>query len=417
MMVGLVDSYLVGHLGAVALSSVGLANQYVMLATALFGAVGTGATALIARHVGAQEPRMANRILHQSLLMGAAIGLVAAAILFALATTCMEALNAPAEVVEPAAGYLRITCVSLPISAIMFLGMAALRGSGDTRTPMATMAAVNVINVVVAYAFIYGFGPIPALGVAGSAIGAAAGRVTGGILIIGILMAGRAGLRLRLEQLIPDRQQALRILNIGLPAAIEMLFMRVGQMSYVAVVAGLGTVAFAAHQLALTSESISYMPGFGFAVAATTLVGQGLGAREPDRAQSGGYESLRMAMVAMTLMGLVFVFFAPQLLGIFTSDPLVIEQGEWPLRLVGLSQPMLSSAMVLSGGLRGAGDTRKTLVITAVGFWGVRLPLALLLTGPFGLIGAWIAMSVDLNARGLAMLFRFRSGKWKTLRV
>jgi putative MATE family efflux protein len=319
--------------------------------------------------------------------------------------------------VEPAAAYLRITCLSFPLSALMFLGMAALRGSGDTRTPMATMAVVNVVNVVVAYSFIYGFGPVPAMGVAGSAIGAAVGRMTGGVIIICILLAGRAGLRLRLERLVPDREQALRILNIGLPAAMETMFMRLGQMSYAAVVAGLGTVAFAAHQLALTSESISYMPGFGFSVAATTLVGQGLGARDPDRAQSGGYESLRMAMMAMTFMGLMFVLFAPQFLGIFTSDPMVVEQGEWPLRLVGLSQPMLACAMVLAGGLRGAGDTRKTLVITAVGFWCIRLPLALLLTGPFGLIGAWIAMSVDLNARGLAILLRFRSGRWKTLRV
>lgn len=417
MMVGLVDSYLVGHLGAVALSSVGLANQFVMLATALFGAVGTGSTALIARHTGAREPRMANRILHQSLLMGSVIGTTAAVLIFASAQACMELLNAPSDVVEPAATYLRITCLSFPLSALMFLGMAALRGSGDTKTPMATMAVVNVVNVVVAYAFIYGLGPVPALGVAGSAIGAAVGRMAGGVIIICILLAGRSGLRLRLERLVPDREQAMRILNIGLPAAMETLFMRVGQMSYAAVVAGLGTVAFAAHQLALTSESISYMPGFGFSVAATTLVGQGLGARDPDRAQAGGYESLRLSMMSMTFMGLMFVLFAPQFLGIFTSDPLVVEQGEWPLRLVGLSQPMLACAMVLAGGLRGAGDTRRTLVITAIGFWCIRLPLALLLTGPFGLIGAWIAMSVDLNSRGLAILWRFRSGGWKTLRV
>ena len=417
MMVGVADSYLVGHLGAVAISSVGLANQVVMLATTLFAAVGTGSTALIARHTGAKEPQMANRVLHQSILMGLLIGLPSMALFGGFAREFILLMNAPADVVEPGTVYLQIASLSFPLSALMFLGMAALRGAGDTRTPMWVMGIVNAVNVVVAIVCIYGAGPIPAFGVAGSAIGAAAGRSVGALLILVMLLRGKSGLRLSLARLRPDGIQIKRIVNIGLPAAGEMLFMRLGQMVYAVVVAGLGTVAFAAHQLALTSESLSYMPGFGFAVAATTLVGQGLGARDPDRAQSGGYESLRMAAGVMSIMGLLFVLFAPQFLSVFTTDPAVIEQGAWPLRLVGFSQPALASAMVLSGGLRGAGDTRRTLVITALGIWALRLPLAVLLVGPFGLIGAWIAMGVDLNVRGLAILLRFRSGAWKHLKV
>jgi len=417
MMVGVADSYLVGHLGAAPLAAVGLANQVVMLATALYSAVGTGATALIARHTGAREARVVDAVLHQAMIMGGIVGLASSALFGVFAQPCIILLNAPEDVIGPGTIYLQIVALSFLISALMFLGMAALRGAGDTRTPMIVMGVVNAVNIVVAYAFIYGAGPIPALGVAGSAIGAAVARSLGGLIILALLLRGKSGLHLRLSHLRPDRVQVGRIVNIGLPAALETLFMRFGQMAYATVVAGLGTAAFAAHQLALTSESLSYMPGFGFAVAATTLVGQGLGARDPKRAERGGYESLRMALISMTFMGALFILFAPQFLGFFTSDPEVIEQGTWPLRLVGFSQPALASAMVLSGGLRGAGDTRRTLLITAVGFWILRLPLAVLLSGPFGLIGAWVAMGVDLNARGSAIFWRYRSGRWKALRV
>lgn len=417
MTVGLANSYLVGHLGAVALSAVGLANQVDMLATTMFSAVGTGSTALIARHTGARDAQMPNRILHQSLLMGVAIGLASLVLFGTFAREILLLLNTPPDVEAPATAYLRILAFSFLIAPIMFLGMAALRGAGDTRTPMYIMGAVNGVNIVVSVIAIYGAGPIPGIGVTGGAIGAASGRLVGCLLVLALLLRGKSGLRLSRPELTPDLQQARRILNIGLPAAGEMLLLRLGMMTYVAVVAGLGTAAFAAHQLALTVESLSYMPGFGFAVAATTLVGQGLGARDPDQAQAGGYQSLKLAVATMTAMGAVFILLSPQLLSIFTTEKEIIAQGEWPLRLVGISQPALASAMVLSGGLRGAGDTRSTLVITALGFWGLRLPFAVLLSGPFGLFGAWVAMGIDLNARGLGMLLRFRSGRWKGVKV
>jgi putative MATE family efflux protein len=388
-----------------------------MLAMAFYGAVGTGATALVARHTGAHEPRLANGIMHQSLLMGGLIGVVSMLFFHALAEPIIVFLNAPADVVAAGSSYLQIVSLTFPISALMFIGMAALRGTGDTRAPMAVMGLVNIVNIGVAYAFIYGLGPIPALGVAGSAVGAATGRAMGGVIILLLLWRGRAHLHLSLPDLRPDLAQIKRILNIGLPAGLETLFMRTGQTAFAMVVAGLGTAAFAAHQLALTSESLSYMPGFGFAVAATTLVGQGLGARDPRAAEDGGYESLRLAAIVMGAMGLAFIVFAPQFIGLFTTDQEVIELGVWPLRLVAFSQPALAATMVLSGGLRGAGDTRRTLLITAAGLWLARVPLALLLTGPFGLIGAWVAMSVDLNVRGLAVFARFRSGNWKKLKV
>ncbi len=417
MAVGLVDTFMVGHLGASAVAAVGLSNQAIMLATTFFAAVATGITALVARHTGAHEPEGANRILHQGYLLGALLGVITTAPALAFARPIMAALRAPADVVAPGTSYLRIASTIFVSAAWLFIGNAALRGAGDTRSPMLVMLAVNLVNIAVAYLFIFGPGPFPKLGVAGSALGAAVGRGVGGLLVTALLWRGRAGLKLRLAALIPDPTQLRRIANIGLPAGAELLMMRLGMMAYVTTVAALGTKAYAAHQLALQGESLAFMPGFGFAAAATTLVGQGLGAGDAQRARADGYMAQRMALILMVAMGVLFFAFAGPIIDIFIDDPEVVQLGIWPLRLVAFSQPALATMMVLSGGLRGAGDTRATLVITAVGLWLVRLPLAFLLTGPLGLIGAWIAMGVDLQIRGLGMWLRFKNGKWAVVRV
>lgn len=447
MLVGLADTFMVGHIGASAVAAVGLSNQAVMLVTTFYAAVATGVTALVARHVGARETAPAERILGQGYVLGAALGLLGTVLSLALAEPAMHALRAPVDVVEPSGRYLSIVATTFVLAAWLFIGNAALRGAGDTRSPMLVMLAVNAVNIAVAYAFIYGPGPFPRLGVAGSALGAAAGRGAGGLLVTWLLLRGRtirrtskpsgAGVqgaasalgngnasaactdRLRLQPrlLRPDAGQLRRIVNIGLPAGAEQLMMRLGMTTYATTVAALGTAAYAAHQIALQGESLSYMPGFGFAVAATTLVGQGLGAGDPARAKADANQAHRLALILMSLMGMVFFLFPAQIMGIFIGDPEVIQLGIWPLRLVAFSQPMLATVMVLAGGLRGAGDTRATLGITAAGLWLVRVPLAFLLTPSLGLVGAWIAMGVDLNLRGLGMLLRFRSGKWAAIKV
>ena len=321
MTVGLADTFMVGHLGAAAVAAVGLSNQAVMLVTTFFAAVATGVTALVARHIGAHERDHANTIMHQGYLLSIFFGVLTAAFGLLLSFETMRALRAPADVIGPGTTYLSIVALTFPLAACLFVGNAALRGSGDTRTPMLVMLAVNVVNIGVAYAAIYGLGPIPALGVTGSAIGAATARGAGGLIVTALLFRGRSGLRLRLRRFKPDIVQLKRIANIGLPAGAEQLLMRGAQTAFVVTVASLGTLAYAAHQIALQAESISYMPGFGFAVAATTLVGQGLGARDPKRARADGRLAQWMAVAIMSCMGVIFFLFPAQIIGIFINDP------------------------------------------------------------------------------------------------
>jgi putative MATE family efflux protein len=419
MLVGVVDTFLVGHLGAASLAGVGLANQIVMLSTVFFAAVATGTTALVARHTGAGEPKMANRIMHQSFLLGVSLALPLIVLLVAGASVAVRLMGAQADVLPLGTTYLRIVAPTMLAGALMFIGNASLRGAGDTRTPMNVMAVVNVINIAVAYTLINGLGPFPSLGVAGSAWGAALGRTAGCLLVLFILARGKAGLHFSLPAFRPDTIQIKRIVNVSLPAGMETLSMRLGQTLFAATVASLGTAAYAAHQVVMTSESISFMPGFGFGVASATLTGQWLGAKNPRRAEQSVRAAWRLAVMVMSGMGVLFFLFPGMFMRIFTNDPEVIAQGILPLRLIAFSQPLLATMMVLSSALRGAGDTRTPFVVTTLGIWGVRLPLATVLVRmtSIGLPAAWFTMVVDLTMRGIFFANRFRAGKWKTLRV
>ncbi len=419
MAVGLVDTFLVGHLGAAAIAAVSISNQLVMLANVLFASVATGSTALIARCVGAEDVRTANRTVNQSLVVGAGIGLTTTVLGVLFAPQAVRFMGAADDALPLGATYLGIVSYTFLLSTWMFVGLACLRGAGDTMTTMRIMMLVNGINIVVAAALIYGPCGLPKLGVMGSALGAACGRSVGGIVVLALLRRGRAGLRLRPREMMPDPRVIWRVLRIGIPTGIEQLLFRLADMSYFMVVTSLGTAACAAHAVALNAESLSYSPGFGFAIAATTLVGQGLGARDPKRAESDGYLTYKLGGAFMAFMGLVFLLFSPQIVGFFTGDPEVIRLGSGPLRLVGLTQPLLASTMIFSGALRGAGDTRFPMLSNGINVFLVRFGLALLFVEVFhlGLMGAWYALATDMSLRGLLNFLRFRSGSWKRIEV
>jgi multidrug resistance protein, MATE family len=419
MMIGIVDTFLVGHLGAASLAAVGLANQWVFLAYTLLSAIGTGSTALIARFTGAREPDLANSVLRQSVLVALLVGLSCTALGTLLARPAVLLLGAQAEVVDLSTTYLTTVAATLGFATLLYLGNACLRGAGDTRTPLYVMVVVNVINIVVAWTLINGSFGLPRLGVWGSALGAASGQVAGGSIVLWLLLRGRSGIKLSRSGLGPDWTMIRRILRVGMPTGVEQLLFRIGNMAYVRILASLGIAAYAANQVAINGWSLSFMPGFGFAVAATTLVGQALGAREPHAAERKGYVAFGMGAALMAVIGVGMILFPEQIMGFFTDDQEVIRLGATPLQVMGLVQPMLAASMIFAGALRGAGDTRWPMIVTGGCIWLVRLPLAYLFAIVFGwgLLGAWIAMSMDLILRGSFNYWRFRLGGWKSIQV
>jgi MATE family multidrug resistance protein len=401
-----------------ALAAVGVANQIAWTLMTLFMAVAMGCTVLVARETGARQMDAANVVLRQSLLLGLLMGLAGALLSTLFAHSMLEVLGAEPAVVDQGAVFLRLSGAGLLPAALLAVGNAALRGVGDTRTPLFVMLAVNLVNIVVAWLLVNGNMGLPALGVAGSAWGAAASRTVGALLVLGVLLRGRSGLKLRLR---PDWRPAVlwRVLRLGLPFGAEQFVFQGALLLYVRVVTGLGTVAYAAHNITITIESISFLPGMGFAVAATTLVSQHLGARDPEGAIDSARESFRMAAAFMGLMGVVFVLLPRLLLGFFVADAHVVAAATRPLQIIGFAQPLLAMNFIYSGALRGAGDAKFPLLSKIVSTWLTRMPLALLLVNVlgWGLAGAWVAMGCDFAVQALSCLYRFRRGRWRDIKV
>lgn len=428
-MVGLADVYLVGNLSLAAAAALGyssttalagtaLGNQFTWLTMVLFMAVGIGSTTLVARAVGARDGGSLGRIVRQSILLAAAMGLVVSAAGWLLARPFLLLIGAPPEALPLAESYIHLNSLAALPAALLLVSTAMLRGAGDTRTPLLVMLGVNAVNVLLAWTLVNGQLGLPAMGVDGAAISTAVARTLGGVVLIGLLLRGHSGLRLALSWR-PDREMLRRLMNIGLPTAGEQLIFQAAILIFARFVTGLGTTAYAAHQVAINIESLSFLPGMGYAAATSALVGQALGARDPERAERSAYEAMLQGGLMMSLLGGLMALFPGPLVAIFSNDPAVMAAAVGPLRAAGLVQPALAVSFITLGALRGAGDTRWPLVSRLITTWGVRLPLTIVLVGVMGggLAGIWLAMCTDFTLQAILAMSRFQSGKWQKIEV
>jgi len=415
-----VDMMMVGRLGAAAVTAVGLSIQPLFFALAIGISISVGTTALVARFIGAGDEEEAGRTLQQSLLSVGVLTIIISIIFFQLAEQVVRFMGAEAEVVPLGTTYIRILVPGLMFMFIGFVLTSALRGAGDTKTPMKVNLVLNIINVFGNYVLIFGRLGFPEMGLNGAALATTFARsLTGVVLFIYVFKPNAAVTVLKENFFIPDLQRIKRILNIGYPAALEQLVMRTAQILFVRVVAGLGTVAFAAHQIAINVESISYMPGIGIATAATTLVGQNLGAERPGQAERSGHQAWQLGALIMGGMALLFFFIPDLLMRLYTDDPAIISQGALALRIVAFAQIPMGTQFIYAGGLRGAGETRSVFYSTAISSWIGRLGMAYIFIEfmDMGLAGAWLAMVIDWSMRGGYVFYRFKLGRWKELEV
>ncbi|MBI1885896.1 MAG: MATE family efflux transporter [Chloroflexi bacterium] len=419
-MVQLVDTFLVGHLGEDALAGVGLATLIYWFPISGMFAIGIGATAVVARNIGAGQPERAEAALRSALLLGVGWGIATGIVFFAAAAPLLNVMGAEPQALDKGVLYMQAAAFGLPFYTALYIGNACLQGAGNTRTPMIIMLLVNLVNGVVAYLLINGPGPFPDYGVRGSGLGYTAAALAGTVLVMFFLVRGRSGLQyLPHKALLPDRDETARIMRVGIPAGAEQFQFQFAFMAYTRIISSLGTTALAAHQVALRIEGLTFQPGFALGVAATTLVGQSLGAQRPDLAQKVALTAVRIAFFGMTAAGIALMVFGGQITQLFIAEPDVVDTGRRLLLIFGFALPALAVALALGGALRGAGDTRSVLVIMTAGVWGVRLLPAYLLAvvAGLGVPGAWVAAVVDINFRALLMFARFRQGKWKTIKV
>ena len=332
--------FFIGHLGAEAITAVGLSEQIIFIPIIAFAGISVGATAIVARHTGANEPEKANRTLSQAMLMAFILGIVFALFMWFFADQILWVFRASPEVIELGGDYVRANAPATVFFFIMFCGESILRGSGDTRTPMVVIVITEVIGTGLAFALINGFWIFPQLGVFGAGLARATSSIIGASIILTILIKGKGALKYKLSTAFNfDWMEIKRILRIGLPSFADHLQMRIAFTIYTIMISNLGTTVYAAHALAMRVEEFAFMPSFGFGMAATTMVGQLLGAKAPDLAKRAGYLIQRYCVIIMVLLGSITFIFSQQLIGIFVDDPEVINIGALGLRIWALAMP------------------------------------------------------------------------------
>ena len=408
------------------------AGYIIWAVQSLFCFVSVGATAMTARYIGAGVPDKANKAAHQAFIVGSAITLFFFAIWFTFSNQIVTALNLEGDACKYASNYLWIILPTTPFIMLSGVGLASLRGAGNMACGFWIMLIVNIINITVSWALVIGIGPIPSLGFNGVALGTALGFIIGGLATLYLLFRGSFGLKLDWRLFRPDWSMIRQLLWISIPAGIDMATIIGCQLWFLGLINSLGIVAAAVHGVALRVESWGFAPLCAFQMAATTLAGQFLGARRPKMA-------IKSANTIMIIAG-IFVSFASTILFIgadflpyifLKSDQTVLAAQAAPLLvLVGYALPASVVMMVISGVLRGSGDTRVPMIISLIGFLFIRISLTYYLafdrvsllgyefTGlNMGVVGAWIGMTSDITVRALLLFARYLQGGWMKIRI
>lgn len=416
----LIDGKFLAKIGPAALGGVGVANQVMMILMALSTAVSIGVTALVARFVGAGETREAEQAVRQSIVLTVIVAVVAGLAALAAGYPIMGWIVHNRDGYHQGTLYLNMLLIGIVPTFLMLSLTGVYRGLGDMVTPLITMGVMTVLSIVGDYVLIFGIGPFPKLGVTGAGISYIVSRTVAMIIFFAWLPRTHLAKCLR-GSWRPAWRWWRRVLNVGTPAFVQGVLRTFGSMLYYAILGRTseGLNALAALTIGLRTEGIAYMPGFGFSVAATSMVGQNLGARKPDRAERGAWAATWLGVATMGLTGLAFVVFGRNIAGFFTTDPKVLPLAASYLLLNGLTEPLLAVSMILTGALQGAGETRLPTAVSIATMWVIRLPLTyyLAITLHLASLGAWIAMSGSTALAGLAALAVFKWSDWKDREV
>lgn len=420
MMVGSIGGTVNPQLGVQALSAVGLTTQPKFLLMTAFMAMNTGVTALVARYKGTNEREKANLVVRQGLMFSFIATIILSTLGIIFARPMIIFMGSTEEIVTVwATQYLQIQMAGFLTMALTSSITAALRAVGDSKTCMIYNLIANVVNVFFNWLLIYGNLGFPEMGVAGASLATVIGQFVAFIMAFAVILRGNGFLKLELKLgFRPHRESLENMLNIGLPAMVEQLLMRAGVIIFSITIASLGTVAYATHQVCMNILALSFMTGQAFSVSATTLVGQSLGRRRSDMAQAYCNKTRTIGFISAIMFGIIFGVFGGQIVSLYNSDPAIVETGAKIMLFVAFLQPFQTSQFITAGGLRGAGDTRATAVITFITVLLIRPGFAILFVNiGMGLYGAWFAFILDQLMRSLLVLTRYYGGKWKLIKI
>ena len=410
-----IDAAMVGHLGARQAASIGLVESASWLFAGLTSACSMGFSVQVAHAIGANDLKRARRILRQSLTCCLLFSLFLVVIAASIHRPLPHWLGGSPDIISDASLYFLIFSCAAPLFQMESLFGSMLKCSGNMKVPSVLNILMCCFDVTFNYLFIF----ILDMGVPGAALGTTVAIFITTLMmgyflfwrssLLGLFGKRVKGVENQLYKFRPTGDIVRTAFKIGAPMGMQHMLMNGAQIVSTMIVAPLGTIAIAAHSLAITVESLCYMPGFGIAEAATTLIGQSMGAGQRALTRSFAWMSTSLGICVMSLMGVLMYVFAPELMTLMTPVEEIITIGTECLRIEAFAEPMFAAAIVCNGIFVGAGDTLKPAIMSLGSMWGVRLTLAALLAGTYGLPGVWTAMAIELTFRGIIFLVRL----WK----
>ena len=419
-LVGIADTIMVSKLiNTEALAAVGFANQIVFPLTFIFASFNTGATAMIARYTGEGSPHKVEKVLAQNLLLNIILGSIISVVLIVFGEKLLLIFDTPDDVRSQAYSYLKIVSITQVAMFINFSLTASFRGAGDTKTSLKINGLINIINIVGNYMLITGFLFFPVMGIRGAALSTALSRVIGSVIFIYISLKGYKKIHLNIKLIKLTKDIFSKLFELSLSAGIEQTFMQLSFTIGVIMISSLSTTSEGAFQILLRIESISFMPAIGLSIAASTLVGQSLGAKDIDKATNMGFITGYLGIIYGILIGLIFFIFPRPLLYIFTNDIDVVNISENTLRVAGFNQWALALIIIMGGALRGAGDTKAVMYINIIRLWLFQVPINyfMIFTLNLGIMGFWLTETIVFLIFIVVFIKRFKSKKWVDIKI
>lgn len=426
VLMGMVNTIMAGQLGKEAVSAIGMVDSINNILIAFFSALAVGGTVVVAQNVGRKNLGKTNEAASHALLSGAVLATVVTVLIYFSRTILLGLLfgNAEPIVMDNALIYFNITLLTYPLIALTSIAFGVLRGTGDTKTPMKVSILMNILNVVFSYVLIYGLEigsihfhvQIGGFGLKGAAIGIAAARTIGAILVLYPLIKGSKILKINLNRNFKVNRNILQdIFGIGVPSSVESLLFNGGKLLTQVFIVGMGTAATAANVVAGSVFGLINIPGTALSIAATTIVGQYVGRGEQEEAKETLLYITKFASLCLLLISVLIFPFSKFLAGLYTSSEDVILLASNIIKTSAISMPLLwSISFIIPAGLKGAGDAKYTMVVSIFGMWTFRITLGYVLGVPLGLgvMGVWLGMYADWVVRGTLFYLRLRSGKW-----
>ena len=414
------DTAMVGRLDPASISSVNLGSQMVFTISSILGGLGIGATALVARYIGANDKEKAERIATQSIGIGVIISLLIGITGILTSNMIFRNIVKDPQVVTLGTQYLEILFIGSIFFIPLLITNAIIRGSGNTVIPLISAVIANIFNIVWDYILIFGKFGFPRLEVRGAAIATAGSQLLGLTITLTFLMLGKTDIKIRLRNIFKFKLKDIKsIVNLSLPATLEVTMNEGSRLISAFWVAQLGTLAFSGHSLASAAESVSYMPGNGFTIATTALIGRSMGARNIDRAELTVKKAQKYAVIMMGAIAIIFLTIPYPIMRLYSNNLDSVSIAARCLRVGALEQIPIAIAMVYSGALKGAGDTKGPFKIALIINVFVRLPLIFIIVfiAKARIEYVWLATAIQYVAEAILMRIRYKRGGWKSVSI